>query len=236
MSKTSKNPTLDTIKIADGWDSSALVEWISTYKQYLIWGVAALFAVMILTFRFLSWNSTSTEEDYFRAQNIFTKFQENVADNQDELNELEAIMSRHPELQAKYDGAVAQTLLIEGNIPKAKAFANMTFNRTSPDHLSLFVDYSKTSLLIGDGNYHDSLQQAISLKGKLESEGLIDTNLYAFNAIRIAILNKELGLKDDELAAWNVVQNLGEASKSATAVIALYNSGSTSLSEYTAGR
>lgn len=235
MGKTSKNSPLDTIQIADSWDNTPLVEWITSNKQYLIWGVAILFAAMILTYRFLSWNNGSTEEDYYRAQNIFSKFQGDVGDNQDELNELEAIMRRHPELQAKYDGAMAQTLLIEGNVAQAKAFANMTFNRTRPDHLSSFEDYSKTSLLIGEGNYNEALQQAKLLQEKLESEQLTDTHLYAFNAIRIAYLYKELGLKDEELAAWSAVQKLRENYKSAAEAFALYNSGSTSLNAYVEG-
>lgn len=236
MSKTSKNSSLDTINIPSNWDDNAFVDWISNNKQYLIWGIAVLFAGLILAYRLLSWNTISTEEDYYRAQNIFNKFQEDISENQAELTDLETIMLRHPELQSKYDGALAQTLLIEGDISQAKAFAEMTFKRTRSDNLSLFSDYSKTSFLIGNGQYSDALQQAKSLKENIESSGLTDTNLYAFNAIRIALLNEELGNKNEELAAWTVVQKLEKNSSAAQESIALFNSGSTNLNQYIESR
>lgn len=234
MSKSTKSPTIETVNFSDSWSDGAFVEWITTYKQYLIWGILALFAAMAITYRVLTWSNLSTEEDYYRAQTIYNKFQDDAFDNQEELQELKTIMQRHPELQSKYDGPIAQTLIIEGEIPQAKDFANMVFQRTRPDQLALFEEYSKTSLLIGEGSSADALQQAILLKAKIENDNLTDSALYAFNAIRIAFLNKELGNKDAEKEAWAAVQTLGENSKAAAEVIGLFSSGSTSLNQFAA--
>jgi hypothetical protein len=234
MSKQSKNPTLESVNFSDSWTEGPVAEWISSYKKYLLYGVAAVFAGLILAYRLLSVSNLNTEGDYFRAQAIFSKFQEDFVDNKDELNELETIIRRHPELQAKYDGPIAQTLLIEGDIPKARVFADLTFNRTRPDHLALFEEYAKTSLVIGEGKYSDALQQATQLKTKLESgeANLIQSSLYAFNLVRLALLNQQLGQKDAELESWAAVQALGENSKAALAAIGIFNVGNASLNQY----
>lgn len=234
MSKQSKNPIIQTVNFSDSWTDGPFVEWIANYKKILALGGVALFAGLIIAFRLLTVSNLNTEGDYFRAQAIFSKFQEDYADNKEDLNELEAIIRRHPELQAKYDGPIAQTLLIEGDIPKAKVFADLTFNRTRADHLALFEEYAKTSLIIGEGNYSEGLQQASQLKAKMESSenNLTHSTLYAFNLIRLALLNQQLGLKDAELEAWAAVQNLGENSKDAMTAVGLFNAGNASLNQY----
>src|SRR5665647_2862736 len=118
MSKQAKNSNAVAASVSSNWDENPLVEWISSNRQILLWGVAAAFVGLILAYRLISANLLNTEGDFFRAQALFTQFQEKTTVDNTALNELEAIIRRHPELQAKYDGPLAQTLLIDGDVSK----------------------------------------------------------------------------------------------------------------------
>jgi hypothetical protein len=234
MSKQSKNSPIIAANFTDSWADNAVLEWISSNRKALLWGVAALFAGLILSYRLLFISTLNFESDFFRAQTLFTQFQEKTSEDTADLNELEAIMRRHPELQAKFDGALAQTLIIDGDIPKAQVFADLTFQRTRPDHLALYEDFAKTSLVIGAGQYDDALQQANQLKGKMEAyeTDVVNSTLYAYNLVRIAVLNQQLGQQEAELQAWAAVQSLSNDSKAAISTNELFKTGSASLNQY----
>lgn len=234
MNKQSKSSQTLTENLSNLWVDSSLVEWISEKRQVFLWGVVALFVGLLLAYRFFSWSDTHSENDFLRAQALFNQFQQSRQEDAQDLKDLELIMSRHPELQAKFDGALAQTLMIEGNIPQAQAFAELTFRRTRPDQLGLYEGYSKTSLLIGEGQYEKALQQATQLKSRLEADenNYRDTALYAFNLVRIAILHQQLGQKEAELQAWKAIENLSDTSQAALSLNEVFKSGQASLNQY----
>ena len=236
MTKQTKSPQL-TLNVANDWMSHPWVERLMSNRQLVLWGVCILFASLIVAYRILSISNLNTEGDFFRAQALFTHVQENdneEGNNEADIKELQGIMQRHPELQAKYDGPLAQTSLIEGNIPQAKAFADPIFQRTKPDHLALYQDYSQTSLLIGEGKYQEALQKTDQLKVKLEGETVPMQNsaLYAFNLVRRALLLQELGQSDAEVQAWKELQTLMAASQPGYNIDELFTTGEASLSQY----
>ncbi len=99
--------------------SYSIVNWLSAHKNILLWVFFALIIFLIIFSRFLNWKTLNAEQDFFQAQAIFTQFQQATdlsnkdSTSKNDFGQLEALMQRHPELKPKYEGAIAQTLLIE---------------------------------------------------------------------------------------------------------------------------
>lgn len=238
MSKQTK-PTAIPSFIDYHWTDHPAVEWISNNKQTILWIIIGLFAVLILAYRVMMTRTLNAEGDYFRAQTDFNQFQEaaltakNAVGDSAALNELDGFMASYPELHAKYDGPLAQTLIIEEQMPKALPLAQATFKRTANDSINLYQDYAASSLLIGEGKYQEALQQSKLLKDKLNQQpaDTLDKTLYFFNLIRLAVLNQQLGLEQEEKQAWNEVQNSAYRTD-AMQSINLFKIGNADLNKY----
>lgn len=219
---------------------NSLVEWLSTYKKFIIGGALVLLAVLILAYRWISTQTLKDERDFFSAQIDFNRFQEKAlkADEQgsfaNSLNQLSTLMQRHPELQAKYDGPVAQTLIVVQQAEQARPFAERLFERTKDEPVHLFRQYADTSLLISAGQYQEALSQAQALKQVMDQQtnDLQADTLYIFNLIRLATLHQQLGQTQEEWQAW---ENLERYSKNLDALVTVYQlfrEGDFSLNKY----
>lgn len=240
MSKTPQNPSINKLNFNDDWTSNPAVEWISLHKQTILWIFGALLALIVIAFRFVVMHTENSESDFFRAQTAFAEFQQEAIQPTDQaeatasLEELDAIMKRHPELKPKYEGPLAQTLLISGQATPAAPYAEDIFNRTKPDHLKLYQDYSKASLLIAQGKTGEALAQAQQLKEAIEQDTnkAADSNLYLFNLIRLAMLHQQLGHKEDELKMWDEIQKFSPQSESLAFTNQAFMIGSATLAQY----
>ena len=215
MSKQSKQPSVPPF-IESEWSDHPLAEWISNNKQFILWSLAGLFAVLIIAARVLMHSNSNAESDYFKAQIDFNEFQQAAADSSNKfadsnsLKDLETILNRYPELHAKYDAAIAQTLIIENEISKAEPFAKATFQRTKDDSIKNYHEYAATSLLIGTQEYQKALTNTLQLQEVLQNEvqkGQENT-LYLFNLIRLAMLHQQLDNKQEEAKIWSELQQL----------------------------
>lgn len=230
-------PTAASIKnldLGDNWSSHPAVEWLLHNKQTFIWVFLGLIVILIAATRFAAMSTLKAENDFFQAQHAFAQFQkeELTADNEDateHLEELEAIMTRHPEIKPKYEGALAQALILTGNHSEAQKFADDIFKRTKPDHLGYYQDYSRTSLLISEGHYNEALPLALQLKVSLEGQGANENPiLYVYNLIRIAMLYQQTNQPTEELKSWEELESL-EAVAAADQVFTI---GQASLNQY----
>lgn len=237
MSKSS-TPS-DNLEFSDDWSSHPAVEWVLNHKSIFIWGFITLLLFLIAGSRFASMRTLKAEGDFFQAQTAFSQFQKEsfASDNTlatSELDQLEGIMQRHPEIQPKYQGALAQTLLISGNVPQAQKFANDIFKRTKPDSLQHYHDYSKASLLIAAGSISEALTQAQQLKSALEQAGEeANPTLYIFNLIRLAMLYQQTNQPREELKTWEELQH--QSATRLDAVVAANKAlkiGQSSLNQY----
>ena len=140
MTKHSTSSSFNSQDFLEEWLEHPAIEWISANRKTLLWSLFSLFAVLILAYRVLAWQNTRSEEDYFRANFLFQEIQNSSSKNDKTapLQELAAIMQRRPELQAKYDGSLAQMLIIENSPSQAIEFAKPTFKRVRPDRLYPF--------------------------------------------------------------------------------------------------
>jgi hypothetical protein len=246
MTKNSLKSSLKNIQLEEDWSSHPAIEWLIAHKKILLWTIFALIALLILASRLLAMRTLNAESDYFQARADFTQFQESAkvastenpsADANENLEQLIAIMQRHPELKPKYEGALAQTLLIEGKIPLAQSFIQDISHRTPSDHLRLYENYTQTSILISEGRYADAILQTEQLKSALDQLNEKENPLlYVFNLIRLALLYQQTGATQQELKTWEELENQPHRMEAVLAASESLQTGQASLSQYIADR
>lgn len=237
MSKPTPS-SLKNIDFGEDWSQHPLVEWLANHKQIILWIFVSLLTLLILIYQFMAMRTGHNEKDYYQAQTIFNQFQEaNFSENpalESDLKQIETLMNSHPELKPRYEGPLAQTLLVLGQVPQARLFAEDIFKRTQEEHLQLYQDYSKTSLLIGEGNYATALQQSQQLQqtlAQLEPSAALPT-LTVFNLIRLGVLYQQLGQQQEERQIWDQLQNATEYLEAVVAVNQALKAGQASLNQY----
>lgn len=191
-----------------------MVEWLFSYKKIILSFFLAMLVAMVLIYRLISMWTLKDERDFFRAQTLFTKFQKEDLLPQDaslamtDFEQLMAIMQKQIDLKALYQGPLAQTLLIAQQGSQASLLMEDIFKRTTLDHLALYHDYAKTSLLVSEKQYEIALMQAQQLQQAIQQAN--DSNHYLildlFNLIRVATLHQQLGQFQEELQAWKQLE------------------------------
>lgn len=152
---------------------------------------------------------------YLEANAMYAKRDDPVV-----FNKLEKLVSMHPELQTKFGGAIAQRLLILGDTEKATTYMLAALERARDLISPYYTHFSQTTLLIAEGKLAVALEESKQLKNvlekdaslweKVESEERSGGLLYAYNLVRIAALERELGSKEGERAAWEeIMRNAG---------------------------
>lgn len=240
MSKQfTSSSTLKQIDLNDDLATHQLIEWLSTNKSRILIGLTILFALMVASYRFISARTLQAESDFFHAQTYFNRFEEKSikmserSASLEDLDQLQTIMTRHPELHAKYDGLIAQTLISEQEAEKAQPFAQSTFQRTEKAPIHLYREYAQTSLLISAGRYQEAVLAAQQLQEKMNQEisNEFGPTLYAFNLIRLATLYQQLGQFKEELQMWNELQS--NSNSEALAILShLFKDNNISLNQY----
>jgi hypothetical protein len=237
MNKSSVNSPLNNVDVGTEWSSQA-IEWLSSNRKMIIWIFLAFLAFLIFAYRVAAARTLSAESDFFHAQTAFAQFQQANTYSQDSsassnLEELKAIMKRRPEIKPRYEGPLTQTLLIMNQPSQAQLFATDIFDRTQSDHLQLYQEYSQTSLLIGEEHYDDALQKTQKLQGILDqADENANQLLYVFNLIRLAMLYQQMNQPENELIAWEKLQNQPQRLESVLATSQVLKVGQASLNEY----
>ena len=181
---------------------------LAPYKNSIFVGVLALLLVMVFVIK-LGNKKHKHEADFVSATNSFAKWEQVLDSNHDELKNLATLMKKHPELNAEYEGKLAQDFISVQESKKAREFGSKAIQRTSQPYYS---DYAKGSLLLSERKFESALEQALLLKRQmLEDDAFWEKGhrvkgygsaLFAFNLMRIATLYQELGMNDRELEAW----------------------------------
>lgn len=235
MSKTSSAKFSFTEEIS----SHPAVEWISENKNIILWGFVGVIATLIFATQFIKWRMLSTEKDYFQAQALFTQFQ-SVANNPSEnatadtdLAKLLTFMKDHPELKPKYEGPLAQTLLINNQIAQAQPLIDNIFKRTNPDHLQLYRDFTQSSLLIGQGKYVEAVEKSVQLKTALDQlKQEANPILYVFNLVRLATLFQQTDQIEEELKILNQLHDQPQFYEGLQTANQVYSIGKATLYQY----
>lgn len=189
------------------------VDWIKTHVLTIA-GIGAFLAVTALGIS--KWVKGDAQVDYLAADMAYNHWE---GDRNEQLVKLQKLIRKHPELHAKYDGAIAQKLLSNSEKGLATSYGRATLKRIG-DFSPYYKDFSACSLMIADQNLEEALREARTLKASMDSDdrfwekkstlvrhGCI---LYAYNLLRIAMLEKLAGTPKGELEAWaEMKQNAG---------------------------
>lgn len=258
---TDSSESLNKLKLAEEFTDHPIMIWVNDNRKNLLMIFLATLIVLIVAYRIIANQHSNSEAAYLEAQADFLRFQDltlasvEPAIRDEAFNKLDAIIHRYPNLHLKYDGLIAQTLIIDKKIVDAKKFGMTAFERVSKETSPHYLDFAKITLAIEEGLYPDALQQSKELKERMVAEAerasddsiklTFGSTLYLFNLIRIAMLSEQLGNKVEETNAWENLLQLatGNAPLSkiidtseVQATLAIFTEGKATLWKYIADR
>lgn len=194
------------------------IEWIMGHTKTILLSFATLILFSFCIYQVFSRFGDVNVSESSRLERAFNEW----SGSQDltQLKELEKSVRGHSALEAKYGTLLAQRLLGLGEVKQGEEYARAALKRAQGLNTPYYSDFSKNTLLITSGKYSEALEASEKLKGamlqdeafwsgrdKLVRSGSV---LYAYNLLRIAMLNQQLGSKEGELIAWDeLVQNAG---------------------------
>lgn len=228
-----------SIESINRWDDSGMMDIISQYGKYFVIALGALIVALLLIYQLWSSGQSRSTHDYLDAERDFRTFIgiDREKTPPEAINKafvsLQELMKKHPELEAKYDGMIAQTLINRGQIDLAMPFAKRALVRTQKENSPYYYRYTETTLLINDKHYDKALQQAKELEKDLKNASK-DTSgnvLIAFNILRIGILQHQLNQKSEEKETWKKLQQFLNENPEVTAQVNLQE-GQISLLDY----
>jgi hypothetical protein len=188
-----------------GFVKKQSIDWIKDHFSIL----AGIFAFLLIGLMILSkWVRGDAQVDYLAAEAAYQRWEGSKGDI---FVQLQKIIRKHPELHAKYDGAIAQKLLSSSESGLATSYAKAVLKRIG-DFSPYYKDFSHCSLLVADHQVAEALASAKALKASMDADaGFWEKKsaivrygciLYAYNLLRIAMLEKAAGTPAGELAAW----------------------------------
>jgi len=187
--------------------SNVILEWLIEKKRYLFFITPCFLFLLILLIR-LGGNRERVETDFVTASQVFSKWNGSQGIEGQKLKDLVKVIKKHPELEREYDPAIAQALLTHHKVEGGESFFEKPLKRMGEGSI-YYMKFAETSFLMGQGHYHQALQQALKLKEIM----VLDTKfwekanqtisygspLFAFNLFRIALLYQQVGNKKGEL-------------------------------------
>ncbi len=203
-----------------GYVKGQVVDWFTAHVNVIVIGCISVVVLLMGANRFLGWAKGNSQLDYVTAEAVCSNWE----GTKDALAKLEKLMRKHPELHQKYDSVIAQKLLASSQSGLGSSYASATLKRIET-FSPYYTKFAKGSLMIGEGRLKEALEEAKNLKMQLEVDQSFwekrsqiirhGSLLYAYNLIRIATLEKELGSLEGELTAWEELkQNAGWTEKS----------------------
>lgn len=241
MAKNSLDTQLSGLE--ESFMDHPLFQSLKEYQKPISYGLLGIILGIVLLYRMLAGQSARAENEYIalsESSAILNNPESSSEKRTVALNEMLPLLERYPQIQAKYDGLVAEQLLIERNLDVASPLIERTFSRVKGAVSPYAIDYAKNSVLITQGDLGEGLKNAYLLREKMLSDIIPYSGvLYSFNLIRIALLEKQLNHKDLELKAWNELKGmsnsshpLGISSQELQRIIAHFDNEEASLSSF----
>lgn len=218
-----------------------MLDWVLKHRKGMMtYGLSAL-ALLIFAYTFYSYSHPSITGDFFSANALYQRWAGGDQSDSELLRKLEALLDRHPELHPKFDALIAERLLMWDQ-PKAAAPYLTSALRRVENHSSFYSQFAKTTLAISEGKLVQALEDARSLREEMSQDPTFMKGgkgmqwggmLYAFNLVRIAMLEQESGSKEGEAAAWDELMSLREKDEEAFTLVSYhFREGNLSLFDY----
>ncbi len=188
-----------------GFIKKESVDWMKNHLPMIGGGVLCTVVGLMGAFYWLRGDS---QGDFLAADIAYQRWEGQPGDH---FVRLQKLLKKHPELHAKYDGAIAQKLLGYSESGLAASYGKAALRRIG-DFSPYYTDFSRCSLLIAEGQLLEALDKAKTLKISMEKDDAFWEKksevvrhgciLFAYNLLRIAVLEKAAGTSEGELAAW----------------------------------
>lgn len=214
-SKTPKNTSEEKFDFIDRIKETPYFQWFLDNGAKLPYIFGGMILVIALIFKFSTSKNNQAESNYLLAENYFqllTRYLQGESEGSKEvlvtLDKLAEITKSYPELNSRYDGLIAQLLLAMNKEKEAEPYAARTLQRTKKDNTPYHTAFSETTLLIAKGNYAEALDRAKELQKQLNTAtetgkpNFQYNYLFAYNLLRIAMLEQQIGTSQGEKAAW----------------------------------
>ncbi|MCP5507862.1 MAG: hypothetical protein H7A37_06140 [Chlamydiales bacterium] len=200
----------DETTLAEKIEEHPYTKWLHDNSRLVFYVLIATVALIFVVYRWSASSNAQAERNYIEAAEEFNTFEGrgkraiSPATKQEALEALVTILNVQPDLQAKYDGPIAQELLIRQKGEEAAPFADRVFNRTEKNNIPYFSNYGATSLTIANGDTEAALMQSKKLKELMLADKAENDYpyLYAYNLFRIAMLEQQQAHNAEELTAW----------------------------------
>lgn len=219
------NPSVPKSGLFDSLEGGPFIDWLTQYGKTIVYALIAFIALLIIVYRFSSSHNSQLEQDYLQANKDFSLITKantptDSAAYTDALKSLQLLMDKHTDLQAAYDGSLAQTFLNQNNLSEATPYISRTLARTKSDDLPDYAEFAAITQFIAEKNYTEALSKALALQQQMYDKfsAITDPNqsygheLFALNLYRIGMLQQQLGLKDAELNTWQQWQKYANPS------------------------
>lgn len=227
---THQSQSLESVS-SFSWEENRVILWLTDNGKYLLWAACGAILLSSLFFYFQGSQSGKAVLEYALAERAFNKLSEGTEEVQESLSELQALLLKYPELQSRYDGALAQLLISNGKAEEAQFFANRALNRTKADLSPIYKAYTETTLLIANNQFETALENARDLQNRLMAEHISPT-LQAINLLRIAMLQQKLGLIEQEKVTWKEWQIMAQTNPATMPLQGIFNEGKINLPDY----
>lgn len=182
-----------------------MLERIKEHSRMITLGACCLVTAVALSYKLTKQREAGVERDFHLARLHLEKLKKGDGD---QLAEMQKILRKRPNLQRAMDPVIVQHLIDQKRVGEAKGVLKRCATRAQ-EEMALHEQFSHTSFVISEGDLVLALSEARSLKEHLSHTEF--EQLKAFNLLRIALLEKEVGTKKGELEAWQEVEGLGEA-------------------------
>lgn len=227
--------------LSDRISTHPALEWLYQNKTNVGWALLILVAAGVMLYQTVGSWSRQAGKNYLAAENSYLEMRSTTGETSQLASErLQRLIAEQPDLQPKYDGLIAQFLLIRGETEAAALLAQRAINRTEAENSPYFDRYAATTLTISQGNYRPALVESMDLQKQIISNSqLSKSSLLPLNLLRIAMLQQKLNLEEDELNSWSQWQDLAKEEGKATQfqqVAQLYSEGEIDLQNYIAHR
>ncbi len=190
-----------------------LKNFLANYKRVSIIVIPFLLVILFSVFK-LTLSKSHAERDYLSAKAAYAKWDKVDSINSLHLQTLKGVLKKRPELMPSYEGVIVQKFLAHDHLEEAKKNAENLLKRVGK-HSSHYTQFSKATLSISEKKYEKALKKAYQLKESMVADKAFwsqptnqyGSTLFAFNLVRIAMLNQKLGNIEDELLAWKELKN-----------------------------
>ena len=189
--------------------STSLVSFFLNYKRVLKYLVPVFFVALFMTLR-VSLAGDKAETDFLSAHLAYNAWNEGEELDTVFLTNLKTYMKKHPELDHRYEKPVLQRLMAHGELKLSLPIIEKGLAKVV-ERSSYYDRFGQVSLLVANGHLEKALAESEALKNDLmydnefwevskkEHRGSL---LFAFNLMRIAMLNQSLEKTSEEYAAW----------------------------------